>query len=52
MEESGTGERGRAVLNVAMAMREAVMAVRKENRDPYSWASFVLQGAAFIRFDD
>jgi CHAT domain-containing protein len=38
------------VLNLANAMRYATLAVKESKPDPYSWTSFVLQGAGFYFF--
>jgi CHAT domain-containing protein len=39
------------VLNLARAVREAIIAVKKDKKDPYSWASFVLHDAGFYRIE-
>ena len=39
------------VLNLAQALREAMIVVKKESKDPYSWAAFVLHGAGFFIYE-
>jgi hypothetical protein len=40
-----------AVLNLAFAVRDATLHVKKERNDPYSWAAFVLHGAGFYVYE-
>jgi hypothetical protein len=47
IDEPGFGR----VLNVARVVREAIIAVKKDKKDPYSWASFVLHGSGFYRIE-
>jgi hypothetical protein len=39
------------VLNVACAVREVIIAVKKDKKYPYSWASFVLHSSGFYRIE-
>lgn len=42
---SAQTESAQRILNLAFAFRDATLAVKRVNPDPYSWAPFVLQGA-------
>jgi hypothetical protein len=46
-QESKGGGVGAKVLNLALAVREATLAVKRKKNDSYSWAAFVLHGAGF-----
>jgi len=46
-DEPGSGR----VLNVARAVREAIITLKKDKKDPYSRASFVLHGSGFYRIE-
>ena len=45
LQDGKGAQGGRQYVNLALAFREAVLAVKKSKPDPYSWAAFTLQGS-------